>query len=72
MDTTGCVDERGSGTRVDLVGVDVLVEGFGDGLVEAGQQLGQGFSVAAHKHGKGIMFIAGYSDTAEGVLIADQ
>ena len=66
------LDEMGSGTGVDLVGVDVLVEGFANGLVEAGKQLGQCFSVAAYQHGQGVVLIAGYGDAADGVLIADR
>ena len=70
MDTAGRVDEMGSGTGVDFVGVDVFVEGFGNGLVEAGEQLGQCFFVAAHQHGQGVVLIAGYGDAADGVLVA--
>jgi len=71
VDTTGCVDERSSGTGVDLVGEDVLVEGFGNSLVEAGKQLGKSFSFAANKHRQGVVLIAGDGDAADGVLVAD-
>lgn len=65
----GC---EGSGTVVDLFGIDVFVECFSDGLVETCEQLHQGFCVAAHAHGQSVMLIAGYGDAADGVLIANR
>ena len=60
---------RDSGTGIDLVGVDVFFECFGNSLIEPDEQLGQRFSVAAHEHGQGVVLIAGYGDAADGVLV---
>jgi len=61
---------EGSGTGVDLVRVDVLVERLGNSFVEPSKQLGQCFSVAAHEHSEGVVFIAGYGDATDGVFVA--
>src|ERR1019366_9062787 len=53
--------------RVDLVGVDV----FGERLVEAGEQLGQGLAPAADQHGQAIVSVGGGSDTTNGTVHAD-
>ena len=33
--------------------------------------MSQGFSVVAHEHGQGVVFIAGYSAAADRVFVAD-
>src|ERR1017187_5800727 len=73
MDTTslyGC-GRTLLGRGVDLVGEDVFSEGLGDGQVEPGQQLGQGFTMAPHQHGQAVVVIIGHSNAADGANHAD-
>jgi len=51
---------------VSLVGVDIFSECLVDGLVEAGEQLEQGFSSATDQHGQAIMSVGGGGDTTNG------
>ena len=56
---------------VNLVGVDIFGEGLVDGLVEAGEQLGQGFASAADQHGQAVMSVGGGGNTTNGAEHAD-
>ena len=69
--TTGYMDRAGLTCGIDFVGEDVIVKRFGDGLVEPGQQLGQGLAVAAHQHGQGVVPVGGHGDTADGIHFAE-
>jgi hypothetical protein len=51
------------GGRVDFV-VDVFGERFVDGLIEAGEQLGQDFARTADQHGQAVMSVGGHGDAA--------
>jgi hypothetical protein len=64
VDKSKDVTLRDSGTpgrRVDFVGVN-FGERFVDGLVEAGEQLGQSFARMAEQHGQAIIFVGGHGD----------
>ena len=50
---------------VDLVRADSVRERFLDGLIEAGEQLEQAFTAAAHQHGVGAVFIGGRGNTTD-------
>jgi hypothetical protein len=45
--------------RVDLVGADALIEGFGDGHVEASEQLSYRFSLTSKQHGHSLTAVMG-------------
>ena len=56
---------------VDLVGEDAEGERLVDGPVEAGEQLEQTFSTAAHQHGVIAVFIGGGGDASDRAQRAD-
>jgi len=55
-------DSGTPGRRVDFIGVNIFGERFVDSLVEAGEQLGQGFARTAEQHGQAIIFVGGHGD----------
>ena len=65
MWTLASLGKPGRGRLINFVGVDIFGERFVDGLVETGEQLGQGFVLAADQHGQAIMSVGGHSDTAD-------
>ncbi len=56
---------------VDLVGIDIFVESFGDGLIKPSEQLGEGFAIAAAEHGQGVVAVIGHGDTADRIHFAN-
>ena len=56
---------------VNLVGVDIFGKGLIDGLVEAGEQLGEGFASAADKHCQTVMSVGSGGNTTDGAEHAD-
>lgn len=60
------VDTSGMGRwGIDLVGVDVVSKRLVDSLIEAGEQLDQGFASAANQHGQAIMSVGGSGNTTD-------
>jgi len=55
----------GSRPGVDLVGIDIFIESFGDGLIKPGQQLREGSSLAAAEHGQAVVAVGGNGDAAD-------
>jgi hypothetical protein len=68
---TCCVNAGGLSGRVYFFDEDVVLECLGEGLIEAGEQLGQCLALAAHEHGQGVVLIAGHGDAADGVHFAE-
>ncbi len=58
--------------RVDFVSEDVLVEGFGDGLVEPSQQLEQGLAAAPFEHGQRVVSVCCGGNTADRIELAER
>ena len=67
----GEVDHSGEGLAVNLVGEDAQGEPLVDSLVEAGEQLKQALTTAAHQHGVGAVFIGGGGDATDRAQHAD-
>ena len=56
---------------VDFVDVDIVDGGFGDGGVEAGEQLLEGFVLAPAEHGQGLAALGGDGNAADGFDVSD-
>ena len=58
--------------RLELFCVDVFGERFVDGLVQSGEQLGEGFAGTADQHGQAIMSVGGHGDAANRIEHANR
>ena len=56
---------------VHFVDVDIVDGGFGDGGVEAGEQLLEGFVLAPAEHGYGLPSLGGDGNAANGFDVSD-
>ena len=57
--------------RVDLVGTDALSEGFGDGHVEASEQLSYRFSLTSKQHGHSLTAVVGNRHAPDRAHVAE-
>ena len=56
---------------VDFVDVDIVDGGLGDGRVEAGEQLLEGFVLAPAEHGQGLASLGSDGYAADGLDVSD-